>query len=130
MIACAAWLLALLLNVHQPRMLALALVVGVGFFVPAPAGCDWQTFYIYCTAGETAIGVIALLLRANASGFIAVFSGILAAIHGLGAFLDGGIPDSPYHVLVPALGYAEFAACILCSAPLIGWVKNRVSPSV
>lgn len=125
MFAAAAFTLALVLNIGAWRPFLLACLVGAGFFMPAPMH-SWQAFYTFCILGEIVIALIALTLRAPASSMVALLNSIIAVVHGLGAWLDGGAENSPYIAIVPALGYAEFAACILLSAPLIGWVKNRV----
>jgi hypothetical protein len=103
--------LALLANRNDRPMLMLSLVLGLGMFAPVPA----PHFYLICALGEVLIALLALKLEAAASLFVVRVSCILVFLHGLGAWLNGYPPDSPYHLLVKICEHAELISCILLS---------------
>jgi len=105
---------ALALNWNQPRMLLLSLLIGVGVFAPVQA----DYFYLICAFGESIIGLLAYCLAAPASRFVCRVSILLVAFHGLGWWLDGYPPSSPYHLMVKICEHAELLACILLSRPI------------
>jgi len=103
--------LALMLNMRDLRMFWLCLVVGGGIFLPIPDAY----FYLNCALVELTVAFLAYLIATNASKPVVRISIILMALHGLGWWLNGYPPESPYHVLVRLCEHAELIACIVLS---------------
>lgn len=105
--------LGILLNISNPKMFLLTAIVGEGIFAPVPDA----NFYLICALGEALIGLLAYRINAEASRPIVRISVLLMLFHGLGYWLNGYPPDSPYHLLVKICEHAELLACILFSRP-------------
>lgn len=103
--------MALALNSKCLRMLALSSVVGIGIFIPIPD----TGFYVWCSLVEVCVCILAYIFSANASQIVMRCSVMLILFHVLGWWLNGYMPDSPYHLMVKITEHAELAACILLS---------------
>ncbi len=103
-------------------MLMLTLVVGVGVFIPVPA----SHFYLNCAIGEMCIFLMAYILGTPASIAIRVLSVQLAVAHGLGYYLNGYIPDSPYHTIVRYTEHLELLICAMFSVPITNKITERI----
>ncbi len=106
---------ALALNIHDRKMLALTVVVGAGIFAPIPA----PMFYLVCMLVEILVALLALRIDAQASALVVRMSAMLFVFHGLGWALDGYPVASPYHLGVKLLEHAELVACVLFSNPIL-----------
>lgn len=123
--ACGALLGAsFLLNLHDRRMLALTLLVGVSIFIPVPRH-DADVFYTFCIAFEMGVAFVALLLNARASVVVAELCALLAITHLMGYALDGNPPLSPYRVIVKLLEISQLTACVALSPSLVDILRNR-----
>lgn len=105
---------ALALNVGNPRMLALCLVVACGIFIPIPD----ENFYLMCMGAEAVVAFAAHQINALASVMIIRLSVLLGCLHVLGWVFDGYPPASPYHAGVKLLEHAELVLCCLFSSPI------------
>ena len=124
LLACAALtLVALAVNRADTRMLALTLVVGASIFIPSPDLYD--QFYLFCLASESAVALIALVLRARASALVAACCAALILSHIVGYYADGSAPFSPYQVIVKLLEFAQIAACAALSPRFAPILRNR-----
>jgi hypothetical protein len=114
----------LVLNALDRRMLLLTVLVGVGFFLPAPND-SYNSFFIFVIYVDTIIGLAAMFLAARGSVLVAELSVLLVIAHCMGYALDGSLPFSPYHVLVKILEVAQIGACVAFSPILAPVLRNH-----
>ena len=124
-LACGALLAtAVVLNLREPRMLALTALVGVSVFLPVPAHSQ-LAFYGSCVTMELLVGISAILLRPR--GGLIIFEMCVALIlaHIMGYALDGSPPLSPYRIIVKLLELSQLAACVALSPVLLPVLRNH-----
>lgn len=106
---------ALAANACDWRMFSLSAIVGFGIFVPIQDAY----FYLICACVEVFVATAAVYLNARASKPVMRISALLVIFHGLGWWLNGYPPESPYHIMVKVSEYSELIACILLSRPFL-----------
>lgn len=117
-------LAAMVANRADWRMLALTALVGASLFVPAPRTSQ-ADFFLFCAGFELLVLVGALVLHTRASPPVAAICTILILSHLAGFMLDGGLPLSPYRIIVKLLEAMEILSCFLLAKPVTDYLRNR-----
>lgn len=125
LLACGAiFVLAICLNMFDRPMLLLTIVVGVGFFLPAPRGSA-DEFYAFCITMEIFVGVAAWYSKSKAGYIIVDVSLALVITHLMGYALDGNPPFSPYRLIVKILEVTQLMACAALSPIIYPILRNH-----
>lgn len=125
LLACGALLgLAAVLNFRDRRMLLLTLVVGAGFYLPAPMESA-ERFYSFCFAVEVMVAILAYRTEHDHAGFVIALAILMAISHVMGYVLDGSLPFSPYPVIIKALEFFQILSCVALSPAFTPMLRNR-----
>lgn len=113
--ACGLFLFAaLVLNLRDSRMLSLTLVVGASIFSSPPM--DSRThFYMFCIIVEIAVAIFAIVSKSKAGNIMAHICAVMTVAHIGGLILGGGLPLSPYQVIIKLLEFSQLLACVALS---------------
>jgi hypothetical protein len=123
--ACGALLAtAVVLNLRDSRMLALTLIVGSSIFASPPMDSRLH-FYMFCIMVELAVLLFALGYKSHASSAIAYICGVMIIAHIGGYVLKGGLPLSPYQVIIKFLEFSQLVSLMALSPVLRHTLRNR-----
>lgn len=105
-------------------MLALSLLVGASIFASPPI--DSRThFYVFCILVELAVLMFALTYKCAASSMMAYICGVMIISHFGGLILGGGLPLSPYQVIIKFLEFSQLLSLMALSPILRQTLRNR-----
>lgn len=119
---------AIVLNVQDRRMLALTLAVGASFFLPVPKESALH-FYIFCIAAECLVFLVALMLKARATGMVQLICLLMTISHVMALSLGGYGFLNPYQFIVKILEFSQLAACVALSPVLLPILRNHDVPT-
>jgi hypothetical protein len=123
--ACAGLaVVALILNCLDRRMFWLTCLVIASILVPAPMGSA-EAFYTFCGLVDLAIGLVAWRFAGKQGLWIADICVLLVISHVMGYALDGGLPFSPYHLIVKILEASQLLVCVVLSPVIAPALRNR-----
>jgi hypothetical protein len=123
--ACGAILfIAIYLNRKDSRMLSLSFVIGASIFASPPMDSR-VAFYLFCIMAELAVLMFALSYKCRASSTIAYICAVMIVAHIGGFVLKGGLPLSPYQVIIKFLEFSQLTALVALSPVLRPTLRNR-----
>lgn len=123
------FLVALVVNLNDRKMLALVCVVGAGFFLPIPRYTA-DIFYTCAILDELTVCYLARKIACPASKPIILICACMVICHLAGMILDGYPVLSAYRILIPFLENATFVVCILFCRYLSNVLYNHESPPI
>lgn len=118
------WAAGLLVNLRHPRILLLTAMVGASVFLPVPHDSA-ESFYMTCIMVDFGVGIAAWSMATAAGALIADICVLLVIAHVMGYALDGGLPFSPYRVIVKILEVSQLVACVALSPTLAPILRNQ-----
>jgi hypothetical protein len=104
-------------------MLALSLLVGASIFASPPM--DSRThFYVFCILVELAVLMFSLTYKCHVSSLMAYICGVMIISHIGGLVLGGGLPLSPYQLIIKFLEFSQIVSLMALSPVLRRTIRN------